>query len=110
MQAIGPVQDLVMNVIDGVLNAVGLVGVSAGAVVTIAMLLIWGYRLQRLADIGQKILGSVVRHAVVSAVVLVGVFAAALHLGIIPGVNIDAAIQVAQEAVRHVQGLVGGAA
>jgi hypothetical protein len=104
--ALEGVQEIIVEGVSATLDAVGLAGVSAGAVVTVVMLLIWGYRLQTLAALSRKVIGAAFRHALVSGAVLVIVGGAALYVGIIPGVNVDAAIGAAQDAAGALEDVV----
>lgn len=78
-----------------VLEHVGLAGtVSAAAVISIVTYLWWGFKAKVLLDVLLSIGATVAKHALVSSVVFVVGLAALIWSGIIPGVDVDAAVQL----------------
>ncbi|MFC7177820.1 hypothetical protein ACFQL2_16300 [Halosegnis marinus] len=69
------------------LDTFGIVGVSAGALVSTAMLLYAGVRAHIVFGIVVELAGAAARHGAVSLVVTTAVFLGALFAGVIPGID-----------------------
>jgi hypothetical protein len=88
------------GLIRWVLNALGIEGIAATAVIVALAWLWWGYKLSALASVGRSAGATIAQHALVSGLAVCAVLLGLLYAGIIPGVDLQAARELVSAAVE----------
>ena len=88
------------GIIRWLLNALGIEGIAATAVIVALAWLWWGYKLSALASVGRSAGATIAQHALVSGLAVCAVLLGLLYAGIIPGMDLQAARELVSAAVE----------
>lgn len=101
--------DLLRGVLEWGVQQFGLAGfgIGVGTLFTVGMWLWWGFKLRVILSVAGSLGRTLAQHALVSILVTALALVGMLWVGIIPGVNVNAAIDIGGDLVDALTEVVG---
>jgi hypothetical protein len=94
------ISNTLTGVVRWVLTQLGIEGIAATAVIVALAWLWWGYKLSAFASAGRSVGATIAQHALVSGLAVCAVLLGLLYVGVIPGVDMQAANALVSAALE----------